>query len=73
VGAAAALATAVFAAATNLILRHQIAQLGGATAQTWRATVSTLLFAIVFLSLRDPRELLGLPGRPWRCCWPRSC
>ncbi len=60
-GAAAALAAAVFAAATNLILRRQIAQIGGATAQTWRATVSTLLFAAIFLALRDPRDLLGLP------------
>lgn len=60
-GAAAALAAAIFAATTNLILRHQIAKIGGATAQTWRATVSTLLFAVAFLALRDPRDLLGLP------------
>ncbi len=62
-GAAAALATAVFAAATNLVLRRQIGLIGGATAQTWRATVSTLLFAVIFLALRDPRVLLHLPGR----------
>lgn len=62
-GAAAALATAVFAASTNLILRKEVGRVGGATAQTWRATVSTLVFALVFLALRDPRDLLGLPGR----------
>jgi drug/metabolite transporter (DMT)-like permease len=61
-GAAAALAAAVFAAATNLILRHQIAQLGGATAQTWRATVSTLLFAGIFLTFHNPLDLFGLPA-----------
>lgn len=60
-GAAAALAAAVFAAGTNLILRHQVAQIGGATAQTWRATVSTLLFAIIFLAVRNPLDLFGLP------------
>lgn len=62
-GAAIALATAIFAAATNLILRREIGQLGGAVAQTWRATVSTLLFAVAFLALRDARDLLGLPPR----------
>ncbi|MFN8517003.1 MAG: DMT family transporter [Chloroflexia bacterium] len=61
-GAAAALAAAVFAAGTNLILRHQVAQIGGATAQTWRATVSTLLFAVIFLALRNPLDLFELPA-----------
>jgi len=32
-GVAAALATAVFAAATNLVLRRQLGLIGGATAQ----------------------------------------
>lgn len=59
-GAAAALAAAICAAGTNLILRHQLAQIGGATAQTWRATVSTLLFAVIFLALRNPLDLFGL-------------
>lgn len=62
-GAAVALATAIFAASTNLILRREIAQLGGAVAQTWRATVSTLVFAVAFLFLRDVRILFDLPGR----------
>ncbi len=60
-GAAAALGTAFFAAGTNLLLRRQVAQLGGATAQTWRAVVGTLLFLIIFLAFRDPRQLLALP------------
>ena len=62
-GAAVALATAIFAASTSLILRREIAQLGGATAQTWRATVSTLIFAIAFFFLRDLRDLFDLPSR----------
>lgn len=62
-GAAVALATAIFAASTSLILRREIAQLGGATAQTWRATVSTLIFAVAFLFLRDLRDLFDLPSR----------
>jgi drug/metabolite transporter (DMT)-like permease len=62
VGAAAGLATAIFAASTNLILRGEIARVGGATAQTWRAAVSTLVFALAFLALRDPADLLGLPA-----------
>jgi drug/metabolite transporter (DMT)-like permease len=61
VGAAAALGTAFFAAGTNLLLRRQVAQLGGATAQTWRAVVGTLLFLVIFLAFRDPRQLLTLP------------
>lgn len=60
-GAAAGLGTAFFAAGTNLLLRRQVAQLGGATAQTWRAVVGTLLFLIIFLAFRDPRVLLALP------------
>ena len=62
-GAAIALLTAVFAASTNLVLRREIAQLGGAVAQTWRATVSTLVFAVAFLFLRDVRILFDLPWR----------
>ena len=62
-GAAAALGAAVFWAATNLILRQQIAKLGGATAQAWRTVVSTLVFGLIFLALRDPRDLLTIPLR----------
>lgn len=62
-GAAMGLATALFAASTSLILRRQIVEIGGAAAQTWRATVGALIFALIFLLFRDPRELLGLPPR----------
>ncbi len=62
-GAAAALGAAVFWAATNIVLRHQIGKLGGATAQAWRTVVSTLIFALIFLALRDPRDLLTIPAR----------
>lgn len=58
-----ALATAIFAASTNLILRRQIAEIGGAAAQTWRAAVGTVIFAVIFLLFRDPRDLLTLPPR----------
>ncbi len=60
-GAAAGLGTALFAAGTNLLLRRQVALIGGATAQTWRAIVGTLLFAIIFLIFRRPQDLLVLP------------
>lgn len=63
-GAAVALGTAIFSAATNLLLRRQVVLIGGGTAQAWRTMVSTLIFAVIFLALRDPRDLLGLPGRP---------
>jgi len=63
VGSAAALATAIFAATTNLLLRRQVVRLGGGTAQTWRAAVGTLVFIVIFGALRDPRDLLTLPGR----------
>lgn len=63
-GAAAGLATAVFAAGTNLLLRREFAKIGGATAQTWRAVVATLLYLLIFLALRDARTLLALPLVP---------
>ena len=47
-GAAAALGAALFWAATNLVLREQLNKSGGATAQTWRTVVSTLIFGVVF-------------------------
>ena len=59
-GAAVALATAIFAASTSLILRREIAELGGATAQTWRATVSTLVFAVAFYMLYRNAAAFGL-------------
>lgn len=63
VGAAAALGAAAFWALTNLILREQIGKLGGATAQTWRTAVSTLVFIPIFLLLREPGDLAAIPGR----------
>ncbi len=62
-GAAAALGAAAFWALTNLILREQIGKIGGATAQTWRTAVSTLVFLPIFLSLRDPSDLTAIPTR----------
>ena len=62
-GAAAALGAAVFWAATNLILRQQVGKLGGATAQAWRTVVSTLVFGLIFLAFRSPRDLLTIPAR----------
>jgi drug/metabolite transporter (DMT)-like permease len=63
VGAAAALGAAAFWALTNLILREQIGKVGGATAQTWRTAVSTVVSIPIFLALRDPRDLATLPAR----------
>jgi drug/metabolite transporter (DMT)-like permease len=63
VGAAAAIGAAVFWAGTNLILREQVIKVGGATAQTWRTVVSTLIFVVAFLVLREPRALLEVPAR----------
>lgn len=57
------LATAIFAASTSLILRRPIVEIGGAAAQTWRAVVGTLIFTVIFLLSRDPRDLLALPPR----------
>lgn len=62
-GAAAALGAAAFWALTNLILREQIGKLGGATAQTWRTAVSTLVFLPVFLLLRELSDLTSIPTR----------
>ena len=62
-GALAALGAAAFWAMTNLILRGQIVKVGGATAQTWRTVVSTLVFGGAFLLLRRPADLLAIPGR----------
>ena len=62
-GAAAALGAALFWAATNLVLREQLNKVGGATAQTWRTVVSTLIFGVVFLALRSPSDLLAIPAR----------
>ncbi|MFN8516782.1 MAG: GRP family sugar transporter [Thermomicrobiales bacterium] len=63
VGAAAALASAAFWAATNLILRGQIGKVGGATAQTWRTTVSALISLPIFLIFRELHDLSSIPGR----------
>lgn len=62
-GAAAALGAALFWAATNLILREPILKLGGATAQAWRTVVSTIVFGLAFLALRNPRDILDIPAR----------
>jgi drug/metabolite transporter (DMT)-like permease len=62
-GAAAALGAALFWAATNLVLREQLNKIGGATAQTWRTVVSTLIFGVIFLALRSPSDLLAIPAR----------
>lgn len=61
-GAAAALLSAALWAATNLLLRRQVLKLGGATANTWRNTFAMLCFAVVFLSLRRPSDLLTIPA-----------
>ncbi len=63
VGELAALVGAVFWAATNLILRGPVISVGGATAQTWRTGVSSIVFAFAFLALRSPRDLLVIPPR----------
>lgn len=62
-GIAAALGTAIFSAGTALLLRGPVLKLGAATAQTWRAVVATLVYALFFLVLRSPGDLLVLPGR----------
>jgi drug/metabolite transporter (DMT)-like permease len=64
VGAAAALGAAAFWALTNLILREPIGKVGGATAQTWRTVVSTLVFIPILHALRDVGDLLTIPARP---------
>ncbi len=63
VGAAAALGSAALWAITNLILRRQVLALGGATANTWRTAFSALCFATIFLTLRHPGDLFGIPAR----------
>jgi transporter family protein len=63
VGAAAALLSAILWAATNLLLRGQVLKIGGATANAWRNTFAMLCFAVVFLSLRRPSDVLTIPGR----------
>jgi drug/metabolite transporter (DMT)-like permease len=63
VGVAAAVGTAIFSAGTALLLRGPVLKIGSATAQTWRAIVSALIFAVVFLVLRRPGDLFALPGR----------
>ncbi len=60
-GIAAGLASAALWAATNLILRGQLQRLGGAMANAWRTTFASLCFAVVFLLVRDPRDLFRIP------------
>lgn len=62
-GALAALGAAVLWATTNLILRGPILKVGGATAQAWRTVVALLIFSLVFLVARDPRDLQAIPAR----------
>ena len=62
VGALAGLGAAILWAITNLILRDQVHKLGGATTQAWRTAVSTLIFIPIFLLMRHPRDLLGIPA-----------
>src|SRR4051812_42266368 len=63
VGALAALGAAVLWAATNLILRRPVLQLGGSTAQAWRTSVALLIFTVVFFVARHPRDLQAIPPR----------
>lgn len=62
-GELAALVGAAFWAVTNLILRGPIGAVGGATAQTWRTAVSTVVFSCAFFTLRSPRDILDIPPR----------
>ncbi len=61
VGGAAALIGAALWAITNLLLQRQVLKMGGSTANTWRNVFSTLCYLGVFLTLRNPRDLLAIP------------